>query len=122
MMKTEYPASSRAFLYMRILYSNSKSQIARRGRRKYEAQLGAMTMRVALTIILIEFAGWPALTCSLQMNLRRTRVTRPLKLVLPVVPSHYMGSLTGTKPSYSINNFAIGNVRKVLCKRLRVTP
>ena len=62
-MKTEYPASSRAFLYIRILYSNSKSQIALKGKRKYEAQLGAMTMRVALTItILIESDDWPALT------------------------------------------------------------
>ena len=66
MMKTEYPASSRAFLYIRILYSNSRSQIALNGISMYEAQLGAVTIKVALTIILIECAGWPALTCSLQ--------------------------------------------------------
>ena len=58
-MKTEYPASSRAFLYILILYSNSKSQMALKGSLKYEAQLGAMTIKVALTIVLI-WVRWMA--------------------------------------------------------------
>ena len=65
----------------------------------YEAQLGAVTIEVALTIILIECAGWPALTCSLQNKsslYQSYTAAETYKLVLPVVPLHYMGSLTGT--------------------------
>ena len=68
--------------------------MAHRGSLKYDAQFGAITMSVALTITILKGTmivqlgpvEWPARTCSLLRNIRSNCVTLPKKLILPVVP------------------------------------